>query len=88
MTSLGTTPARQATAPATRSGSALRQVLLVCGLLSSLLYVTTDILGGLQYEGYSFLSQAISELAAIKLSCVPSSLSEKPEKRNQFSKFV
>jgi hypothetical protein len=43
----------------------VRKILLVCGFLSSLLYVATDILGGMQYEGYSFTSQAISELGAI-----------------------
>jgi hypothetical protein len=47
------------------SRSIVRQALLVCGLLSSLLYIATDILGGLRYDGYSFTSQAISELAAI-----------------------
>ena len=47
------------------SESRLRQVLLVCGILSSLLYAVTDILGGLRYEGYSFTSQAISELMAV-----------------------
>ncbi|HEY9207269.1 MAG TPA: DUF998 domain-containing protein [Candidatus Methanoperedens sp.] len=41
------------------------KVLLVCGILSSLLYVGTDILGGMLWEGYSFTSQAISELGAI-----------------------
>lgn len=41
-----------------------RNALLVCGLLSSLLYVATDVLGGRRYEGYSFTSQAISELMA------------------------
>jgi hypothetical protein len=40
--------------------------LLACGILSSLLYVATDILGGLRYEGYSFTSQAISELMAVR----------------------
>lgn len=48
-----------------RSRSIARQALLVCGLLSSLLYLATDIVGGLRYDGYSFTSQAISELAAI-----------------------
>jgi hypothetical protein len=48
-----------------RSRSIVRQALLLCGLLSSLLYIATDILGGLRYDGYSFTSQAISELAAI-----------------------
>src|SRR5688500_7346091 len=43
----------------------VRQIVLACGLLSSLLYIATDIAGGLRYEGYSFWSQAISELAAV-----------------------
>lgn len=43
----------------------VQKALLLCGVLSSLLYVTTDILGGMQYEGYSFTSRAISELGAI-----------------------
>jgi hypothetical membrane protein len=42
-----------------------RQALLACGMLSSLLYAATDILGGTRYEGYSFSSQAVSELMAI-----------------------
>ena len=54
----------RATAPA-RSGSGVRRVLIVCGILSSLIYIATDVLGGLQFEGYSFTSQAISELMAI-----------------------
>lgn len=41
------------------------EALLVCGIVSSLLYVSTDILGGLRYAGYSFSSQTISELGAI-----------------------
>ena len=45
--------------------SALQVALLVAGILSSLLYVATDVVGGLQYPGYSFTSQAISELMAI-----------------------
>lgn len=43
----------------------IRRALLACGILSSLLYLATDILGGLRYEGYSFVNQAISELGAI-----------------------
>lgn len=43
----------------------VRRVLLVCGILSSLLYVATDVLGGMRYPGYSFTSQAISELMAV-----------------------
>jgi len=43
----------------------LRKALLICGILSSLLYVGTDILAGTLYAGYSFTAQAISELFAI-----------------------
>lgn len=43
----------------------MKRVLLVCGILSPLLYVGTDILAGALYPGYSFTSQAISELFAI-----------------------
>jgi hypothetical membrane protein len=46
------------------AGSTLRTLLLACGIVSSLLYVVTDVLGGLRYPGYSFTSQAISELMA------------------------
>ena len=42
-----------------------RKALLICGILSSLLYVGTDILAGTLYAGYRFTSQAISELFAI-----------------------
>lgn len=52
-------------APPARSGSMLRRALLMSGIISSLLYLATDLLGGLRYEGYSFASQAISELGAI-----------------------
>jgi hypothetical protein len=41
------------------------RALLICGVLSSLLYTYTDILLGLSWPGYSFSSQAISELSAI-----------------------
>jgi CubicO group peptidase (beta-lactamase class C family) len=43
----------------------LRRALLLCGVLSSLLYLATDVIGGLSYDGYSFTSQAVSELMAI-----------------------
>lgn len=43
----------------------LRGALLGCGLLSSILYVGTDLLAGVLWEGYSFTNQAISELSAI-----------------------
>lgn len=63
MTTLGLSMAgrRARTQPVPR----VRWLLLGCGILSSLLYAATDLLGGLRYEGYSFTSQAISELMAI-----------------------
>jgi hypothetical protein len=41
------------------------KVLLICGILSSVLYVGIDILAAMRWEGYSYASQAISELSAI-----------------------
>ena len=43
----------------------VRNGLLACGFLASLLYVGTDITGGWLYPGYSFSSQTIGELGAI-----------------------
>jgi hypothetical membrane protein len=42
-----------------------RRLFLIGGIVASLLYVATDILGGLRYEGYSFSSQMVSELMAV-----------------------
>jgi hypothetical protein len=47
------------------TASKLRKLLLICGILVSLIYVATDILAGTLYAGYSFTSQAVSELFAI-----------------------
>jgi len=41
-----------------------RKVLLFCGILSSLLYVTTDMLARFLYESYSYIDQNYSELLA------------------------
>lgn len=49
----------------------VRKFLLICGILSSLLYVGTDILAALRLEGYSYTSQAVSELFAIGASTRP-----------------
>jgi hypothetical protein len=43
----------------------VRKVLLVCGILSSLLYVAINLLGAMRWEGYSSTSQTVSELIAI-----------------------
>jgi hypothetical protein len=42
-----------------------RKFLLGCGILSSAVYLSADILGSLQWEGYSVADQTISELSAI-----------------------
>ena len=52
-------------APVFRPRQRLVTALLLCGVVSSLLYVGIDLLGGLSSEGYSFSGQAISELTAI-----------------------
>jgi uncharacterized protein DUF998 len=41
----------------------LRTVLLICGILSSLLYGA--MIGGIRFEGYGPISQTVSELSAI-----------------------
>jgi hypothetical protein len=40
-------------------------ILLICGILAPLIYVGSDILAGMSWEGYSFLSRAVSELRGI-----------------------
>jgi hypothetical protein len=42
-----------------------RKALLVCGILASLLYVGTDILAAMRWEGYSYTAQTVSETFAI-----------------------
>lgn len=41
-----------------------RKSLLICGVLSSLVYVSMDVAGGLRWENYSWLSQEFSRLSA------------------------
>jgi hypothetical protein len=43
----------------------LRKTLLVCGVLSSILYVAMNVFIAMQWEGYSSASQTISELSAV-----------------------
>src|SRR5688572_10525130 len=43
----------------------LRKVLLICGILAPVLYAVSDVLAGMQWQGYSFRDQTISELGAI-----------------------
>lgn len=42
-----------------------RRILIICGILSSLVYLITDIIGGTRWENYSWLSQEFSRLSAI-----------------------
>ena len=46
----------------------MRKILLICGIVAPLLFVSTDILAGTLYAGYSFTDQAVSELFAIGAS--------------------
>jgi hypothetical protein len=58
---------RHATIPGARRDRRFAKaapLLLGCGVASSVLYAATDLLAGLRYDGYSFKSQAVSELSA------------------------
>jgi hypothetical protein len=48
-----------------------RKALLVCGILSSLLYVAMNVFVAMQWKGYSSASQTVSELSAIGASTRP-----------------
>jgi len=48
-----------------RTPMVIRKILLVCGILSSLLYVGGDIVAAMSWHSYSYTSQSISELLAI-----------------------
>ena len=66
MTAIGMPEAPgRATAQSNWSVSRVRRVLLFCGIISSLVYGAADVVGGIRYAGYSFTSQAVSELMAI-----------------------
>jgi hypothetical protein len=43
----------------------MRRISLICGILSSLLYVAMNILGAMRWVGYSSITQSVSELSAI-----------------------
>ena len=42
----------------------VRKILLICGIVSSVWYVVTDVIGTLRYPGYSYADQWFSELTA------------------------
>jgi hypothetical protein len=43
----------------------VHKILLICGILSSLLYVVMNIFVPVLFKGYNFVSQTVSELSAI-----------------------
>jgi hypothetical protein len=66
MTAEKSQDAREARTPSQESrAGAVRSPFLYCGVLAGLLYVATDVIGGLLYDGYSFSSQMVSELMAV-----------------------
>jgi hypothetical protein len=56
--------ADRASAPPSASVN-MEQALLGCGVISSVLYIGTDMLAAGLYRGYSYTSQQVSELSAI-----------------------
>lgn len=50
--------------PIPGSNGMVRKILLTCGVISSVLYVATDILAVVRYTGYSYADQNYSELLA------------------------
>lgn len=49
----------------------MRKIMLICGILSSLLYIATDVLAATLWEDYSPVSQTVSELIAINAPTRP-----------------
>jgi len=49
----------------------IRNILLICGIVSSLLYIFTDIFAVLMWEEYSYSSQTVSELIAFNAPTRP-----------------
>jgi hypothetical protein len=43
----------------------VRRILLICGILAALLYMGSDIMAAMRWEGYSYTAQSVSELRAI-----------------------
>ena len=42
----------------------VRRIFLICGIVSSVWYIVTDVIGTLRYPGYSYADQWFSELTA------------------------
>lgn len=65
MSRIASPPVFQSPALPRVGGRALVELLLLCGVLSSLMYVAANVLGAMSWPGYSSVSQTISELSAI-----------------------
>jgi hypothetical protein len=50
--------------PKSKGCGMVRKILLICGIVSSVLYIVNDLIGTLLYEGYSYADQEFSELTA------------------------
>ena len=48
-----------------------KKVLLVCGIISTIIYVIATILGAIQWKEYNSISQSVSELIAIDAPSAP-----------------
>lgn len=57
------TDVASASAPALRAEE-IRTALLACGVAAPLVYLASDVIAGLRWDGYSFRDQTISELNA------------------------
>jgi hypothetical protein len=58
--------------------SAFQKILLACGVLSSLFYAAMDVIDGLQWQHYSWISQEFSRLSAIGAPSRPIHLALSP----------
>lgn len=66
MTDTGNPPSgHEPVLPGHDSGRTAQLALLASGIVAPLLYVATDVIAGVRWEGYSFRDQTISELNAI-----------------------
>ena len=60
-----TATAEQATISPVSLSLSIRKALLICGILSSLLYIAMNVVVAAQWQAYNSVSQTVSELSAI-----------------------
>jgi hypothetical membrane protein len=54
-----------------KHSNSTERFFLICGILSAILYIGTDIFLAMSYPGYSYTDQAVSELSAIGAPTTP-----------------